>query len=321
MNAAASVSRRAHASLLAAGLLLVSVGQATSQQTATETRDPRQDQDSGFATRYKAWTGEAKWGSPLVDHLPLVKGIPTPRDIIGYDVGAPKKLTYYADMLRFYRALARATPRVRVEVIGKSDEGRDLVVVWVSSAKNMAKLPQNRANLAKLADPRGQSAEQIRQLIATTKPNYHLMGGLHSGETGPSEMLMELVYRMATETSPLITQIRNNVYVSITPAADADGRDRNVDWFYHGLDPVAPVVVASSDSVAPPSGRGEQVPGAGPGQGGRGEAAGIGGLPYWGKYVYHDNNRDINLSLMQMRGIADWYFTAHPPIMHDLHEA
>ena len=46
-----------------------------------------------------------------------------------------------------------------------------------------------------------------------------------------------------------------------------------------------------------------------------------GGLPYWGKYVYHDNNRDINLSQMSMRAITDWYFTAHPPIIHDLHEA
>ena len=55
------------------------------------------------------------------------------------------------------------------------------------------------------------------------------MGGLHSSETGPSEMLMELVYRLATETSPFITQIRDNVYVSVTPVADADGRDRNVD--------------------------------------------------------------------------------------------
>ena len=42
---------------------------------------------------------------------------------------------------------------------------------------------------------------------------------------------MELVYRLATETSPLIKQIRENVIVSVTPQADPDGRDRNVDWF------------------------------------------------------------------------------------------
>jgi hypothetical protein len=34
------------------------------------------------------------------------------------------------------------------------------------------------------------------------------MGGLHSGEVGPSEMLMELAYRLVAETSPLINQIR-----------------------------------------------------------------------------------------------------------------
>jgi hypothetical protein len=44
-------------------------------------------------------------------------------------------------------------------------------------------------------------------------------------------------------------------------------------------------------------------------------------VPYWGKYVFHDNNRDINLSLTQVRALNDWYYTAHPTIMHDLHES
>ena len=297
-------ARRAAALLVFAGLTL------PAQQSVTETRDPRQKQDEEFAKLYAQWTNEPRYGSPLVDHLPVVRGIPTPKDVIGYYVGAPAKLTYYADILKYYRALAKATPRVKVETIGKSDEGRELVVVWVSSEENIKNLQHNRDNLAKIADPRGLSDEQIRTLIESTKPHYHLMGGLHSGETGPSEMLMELVYRLATETSPLITQIRNNVIVSVTPAAEPDGRDRNVDWFYRGLDmQAASGGAASGDTTAGRGGDG----------GGRG---GVGGqLPYWGKYVYHDNNRDINLSQMSMRAIIDWYFTAHPPIIHDLHEA
>ncbi len=274
------------------------------QAMVTETRDPRQRQDDEFAKLYSQWTTEPRYGSPLVDHLPRVAGIPTPKDILGYYIGAPKKLTYYDDILKYYRALAAATPRVKVETIGRSDEGRELVVVWVSSDENMKNLAHNRANLAKIADPRGLSESQVHDLIATTKPHYHLIGGLHSGETGPSEMLMELVYRLATETSPMITQIRNNVYVSVTPAAEPDGRDRNVDWFYYGLD--ASAAAAAKDTTP---GR-HPVPN-----------AQIGGVPYWGKYVFHDNNRDINLSQMSMRAITDWYYTAHPPIMHDLHES
>jgi hypothetical protein len=278
------------------------------QQMVTETRDPAQPQDEEFARLVAEWTTAPSYTSPLVDHLPKVRGVPSPKDVLGHHIGAPAKLTYYADILKYYRALAAATPRVRVETIGKSDEDRELVVVWVSSDENMRNLQRNRDNLAKIADPRGLSAGQIKQLIASTKPHYHLMGGLHSGETGPSEMLMELVYRLATETSPLIRQIRDNVIVSVTPVADADGRDRNVDWFYRGLETAA-------QDAPPPGGAGG---GTGAGTGGAGAG---GALPYWGKYVYHDNNRDINLSQASMRALADWYFTAHPPIMHDLHEA
>src|SRR4026207_134912 len=118
------------ASVLLAGAL-------AAQQLSTDTRDPNQKQDPSFAKSYKEWLPNPKLGSPLVDHLPLVDGIPTPKDILGYHVGAPRKLTYYADLLRYYRARAAATPRVRVETIGRSDEGRELVVVWVSSEANL----------------------------------------------------------------------------------------------------------------------------------------------------------------------------------------
>jgi hypothetical protein len=293
-------------------IFMLAVASAPAQQSVTDTRDPKQAQDEEFAKLYKEWTGNPIYGSPLVDHLPKVPGIPTPKDVLGYHIGAPEKLTYYADILKYYRALAAATPRVRVETIGKSDEDRELVVVWVSSDANMKNLQVNRDNLARIADPRGLSDAQIKQLIATTKPHYHLIGGLHSGELGPPEMQMELVYRLAVETSPLITNIRDNVIVSVTPVADADGRDRNLDWFYKGLDETRAAAAAPGGAAG-----GGAVGGGGRG-GGRGGGAGV---PYWGKYVYHDNNRDINLSQVQMRALGDWYFTAHPPIMHDLHES
>lgn len=302
---AAGVPRKSRTILgacaLGVAVFALTVASLPAQQWVNETRDPKQAQDEEFAKLYKEWTGDPMYGSPLVDHLPIVPGIPTPKDVLGYYIGAPEKLTYYADILKYYKALAAATPRVRVETIGKSDEGRELVVVWVSSDANMKNLQQNRDNLKRLADPRGLSDAQVRQLIGSTKPHYHLMGGLHSGELGPPEMLMELVYRLAVETSPLINQIRENVIVSVTPVADADGRDRNLDWNFQNRDLQAAAGTGG---------------GAAGGRGGGGAA-----IPYWGKYVYHDNNRDINLSQVQMRALGDWYFTAFPPIMHDLHES
>ena len=162
--------------ILASSLLLVLLAGAVTpaQQWVTETRDAKQTQDEDFAKAYKEWTGEARYGSPLVDHLPKVPGIPTPKDVLGYHIGAPQKLTYYADILKYYRALAAATPRVKIETIGRSDEDRELVVVWVSSDANIKNLQQNRDNLAKIADPRGLSDAQVKQLISTTKPQCSL---------------------------------------------------------------------------------------------------------------------------------------------------
>ncbi len=247
--------------------------------------------DDDFAKSVKEWTTRPEFSSPLVDHLPKVAGVPSPKDILGHHIGAPKQLTYYADILKYYRALADASPRVKVVTIGKSTEGRDLVVVFVGADDTIRNLDTYRGYLAQLADPRTISDQQAKEVIAKAKPLYHLSGGLHSGEVGPSEMLMELSYRLATEDSSLIKQIRDNVIVSITPVADPDGRDRNVDWYYkYGI----------NETDGHPTGA---------------------GVPYWGKYIFHDDNRDINYSQVEMRALLDWYLQWHPPIMHDLHQA
>lgn len=294
-------------------ILLASAPQLTAQQFVNGLRDQAQQQDTAFARAYAEWTSEPRYGSPLVDHLPLAEGVPTPKDFLGYHVGQPKTLTYYEDIVRYYRALAAASPRVTVETIGRSDEDRELVVVWVSSDENVRGLPQNRDALARIADPRDLTDEEVQQLIRTTTPQYHLIGGLHSGELGPPEMLMELVYRLAVETSPFISEIRDNVIVSVTPVADPDGRDRLVDWFYRNLERDS--IIALEEAAIPEDEKPDSTAAA------EARRRGAAGIPYWGRYVYHDNNRDINLSQVSMRAITDWYFTAYPPIMHDLHES
>ena len=104
--------------------------------------------------------------------------------------------------------------------------------------------------------------------------------------------MIELAYRLAVSEEPYIKQIRDNVIVSITGATDVDGRDRYVDWYYaYKID--------------------EQYDG----------GENYGDPPYWGKYVFHDNNRDINYGVDSLRAHLNWYLNWVPPIWHDLHEA
>lgn len=252
---------------------------------------PAQQMDDDFAKSVKEWTTRPEFISPLVDHLPKSAAVPSPKDVLGYYIGAPKKLTYYEDIVNYYRTLASKSPRVKVIEIGKTDEGRECVVVFVGSEESIRDLETYRQDLAQLADPRNISDAEAKKIVASAKPIYHVMGGLHSGETGPPEMLMELAYRLATEDTPLIKSIRDHVIVSITPAADPDGRDRYTDWYYR---------YKINET---------------------GEQDSMGGPPYWGKYIFHDDNRDINYSQLPMRRLLAWYLHWHPPIMHELHES
>jgi hypothetical protein len=250
-----------------------------------------QQNDPDFARSVTQWTTRPEFISPLIDHLPKSATVPSPKDVLGYYIGQPKKLTYYEDLVRYYRALAKESPRVKVIDIGKTEEGRECVVVFVASEDSIRNLDTYRNYLGQLADPRHITDSEAHDIIARAKPIYHVMGGLHSAETGPPEMLMELAYRLATEDSPLVQSIRDHVIVSITPAADPDGRDRYTDWYYrYKIDETS-----EDDSM--------------------------GGPPYWGKYIYHDDNRDINYSQMPMRALLAWYLQWHPPIMHELHES
>ena len=95
----------------------------------------------------KKATTKPEFLSPLVDHLPKKAGVPTPKDVLGYHIGTEKKLTYVADQQRYFRALEKALPgRVKTEVVGKTEEGRDIMVVYVTSEANLKNLETNRQN-------------------------------------------------------------------------------------------------------------------------------------------------------------------------------
>ncbi len=251
----------------------------------------KQAMDEEYARLVKEWTTAPEFMSPLVDHLPKAPGVPTTKDVLGYYAGAPKKLTKVAELGKYYRALAAASKRVKLLPTGTTDEGRECLVVAIADEETIRNLDTYKGYLAKLADPRGLSADQARQIIALAKPIYMFTGGLHSAETGPPEMLMELAYRLAVEESPLFDSIRKNVIVMLSAVAEPDGRDRYVDWYYK--------------YKLAEEGENDRTP----------------GPPYWGKYIFHDNNRDINYSQVTMSNWLKFYLEWHPPIMHDLHES
>ena len=266
-----------------AGVLCAAFAQAQEQAK------PVPANDAAYTAKIKEYTTEPYLLTELVDHLPASDTVPSPDKILGYVVGAPDKLTYTKDIYRYFRALAAASPRVKIFNVGKSEEGRDFMLIAVSDESNIAQLDHLKEITAKLADPRKITDAEAQQLISVGKPFYWASGSIHSPETGSPEMLMELAYRLAVENTPYIQNIRKNVIFLITPVLEVDGRDRMVDVYNYRK--------ANPDKPAP-------------------------NLIYWGHYVAHDNNRDniamaLQLSKVQMKNFLEW----HPQVLHDLHES
>ena len=274
---------RTHAILLLAGILLAS------SRGARAGDPPAQPVDVDYTAKIREYTTEPFFLTELVDHLPSSDAVPSPQKALGYVVGTPEKLTYTKDINAYFRKLAAASPRVKVWTIGKSEEGREMILAAVSSEENLGRIDRYKQITAKLADPRKTTDAETADLVREARPFYWLSGSIHSPETGSPEMLMELAYRLAVEESAHVQAIRKNLIVLITPVVEVDGRDRMLDiYHYRKANP------------------GKQTP----------------GLVYWGKYVAHDNNRDamgmaLALSNVMMKTFLAW----HPQVFHDLHES
>ncbi|MEP6620672.1 MAG: M14 family zinc carboxypeptidase [bacterium] len=231
-----------------------------------------------------------KFTTELVDHLPASATVPTPLKVLGYVPGTVGKLSRTEDINKYFRAVAAASPRVKLFSLGMSEEGREMIIAAVSDSQTIAHLDDYRLMAAKLADPRGVAAQERARLIHESKPLYWLTGTIHAPETGSPEMLMELLYRLAVEDSPYVKEIRDHVITLITPATEVDGRNRIVDLI--------------EEEKALKLGRG--------------------GIPtvYWGKYIAHDNNRDgLMMSIKLTQNMNTGFLFWHPTIMHDLHES
>src|SRR5262245_56228896 len=83
--------------------------------------------DAEYTAKIRELTStDPKWKftTELVDHLPASKTVPTPLKSLGYVPGAPGHLSHVADINRYFREVEKASPRVKVFSLGKSEEGR-----------------------------------------------------------------------------------------------------------------------------------------------------------------------------------------------------
>ena len=157
--------------------------------------------------------------------------IPTFETVLGYKPG--ERITWHADAIRYFEALAEAAPeRISIASYAKSWEGRDLVYVVVTSAENMARIDDIKANMQRLADPRQTSRSEAQDIIRNQPAVTWLSYGVHGNEISSTEAAMLTAYHLlASRGDPRVTDIMRDTVVVIDPMQNPDGRDRFIHHF------------------------------------------------------------------------------------------
>ena len=267
--------------------LLLTLSAVADTATNPDTPEP------GTSEAIRAATTEARFLSPWVAFVPESASVPSPSDYLGRIAGAPGELANTAQAHGYFRKLAEASPRARALTIGRSEHGREILMLAIADEAGIRDLERLKAASAALADPRRTTPAEAETIVAGARPIYYLNANLHADETGSTEAMLELAYRLIVSEDPRIRAIRENVVVLINPVSNPDGRDRVTEWFYRFLK-------GKTDYDSLP----RQSP------------------PYWSDYAFVDINRDAHqLVHASVRAVERMFLEYHPIVIHDLHEA
>lgn len=165
----------------------------------------------------------------------LAAKIPSPSEALGFEVGADKKLADYRQIASYFHTLAAASPRVRIEVLGKTTLGEDMFMAVISSEENIANLKRIQEVARRLADPRGLTEEETNALAREGRVVLLITCNIHSSEIGASQMAMEWAHALATATDTETKRRLDRVVLLLVPSLNPDGQIMETEWYRKNL--------------------------------------------------------------------------------------
>lgn len=221
--------------------------------------------------------------------------VPTPSSILGYELGS--RFTTQKQLMRYVERIAAASKRVKVDTVARTFEGREMLIITVSSEANIARLAEIKRDAQRIADPRGASAGEVDAAIKRTPAIVWLAHSVHGGEASGVEAGMALLYQLAAGTDADTKLALDSTVVLIDPSENPDGRERHTHDVERTWSPFGPASNPSALNNA----------GSWPG-------------PRTSHY-YFDLNRDwYAQSHPESRGRVQQFLSWMPHVAVDLHE-
>lgn len=160
---------------------------------------------------------------------------PAPSEFLGFEVGADRKLADYKQIAKYFQALKVASPRVEIQVLGKTTLDEDMFMAIISSEENIRNLKHIKDVAKRLADPRGLSDADAAKLAHEGKLVLLVTCNIHSTEIGASQMAMEWAHALATATDAATVKRLNEVVLLLVPSLNPDGQIMETEWYRKNL--------------------------------------------------------------------------------------
>lgn len=186
--------------------------------------------------------------------------ITSPREQFGFAIGDDYHLANYTQLSEYWHKLANQSPRMVLQEIGKTAEGRLQLMAVITSPENHRNLARFKEISRRLALAEGLTDDEARALAREGRAVVWIDGGLHATEVLGAHQLMETVYQLVSRNDEETLRFLNDVIV-LAVHANPDGMELVSNWYMRESEPT------------------------------KRSTSGIPRL--YQKYVGHDNNRDF----------------------------
>ncbi len=149
----------------------------------------------------------------------------TPSEFLPHEHG--EQFTPHHLLVDYFQTIAEESNRVRLEEYGRTNEGRPLLLTFVSTPENLAQLEAIRTNNLRRAGLLDGATDPKLDDVAIVWLSY----SVHGNEAAGSEASMGVLYDLANPANRLTSDWLKNTLVIIDPAVNPDGYNRYTNWY------------------------------------------------------------------------------------------
>lgn len=151
--------------------------------------------------------------------------IPTPASVIGHEVG--EWHVTHDKLVSYMKAIAAANPqRIKLQVSGTTYEGRQQLLLVITSAANHARIDEIRKQHVQLCDPAVSGSLDIGKMPAVLLMGY----SIHGNESSGANASLLAAYHLAAAQGAEIDNLLENTVILLDPSFNPDGLQRFSTW-------------------------------------------------------------------------------------------